>query len=69
MPGGMGLCEALFAKRREWAEMALSLVASCKCEHGCPACLLSANCESMNENLSKRGTARLLSWVLGVDAR
>jgi DEAD/DEAH box helicase domain-containing protein len=64
MPGGMGLCEALFAQRLLWLETARDLVESCRCEGGCPACLYSANCEAMNEHLSKLGALKVLESVI-----
>ncbi len=63
MPGGMGLCESLFARRDDWVRMALDLVQSCKCESGCPACLYSAQCEAMNEHLNKAGAIKLLTGM------
>ena len=64
MPGGMGLCETLYAQRLLWLETARDLVASCKCEGGCPACLYSSSCEAMNEHLSKAGALKLLNSVI-----
>jgi DEAD/DEAH box helicase domain-containing protein len=65
MPGGVGLCEALFAGRAAWLDAALRLVESCKCEGGCPACLYSAHCEAMNEHLSKAGAVAVLRSLAG----
>lgn len=61
VPGGVGLCEALYARRREWIQAALELLRDCPCEAGCPSCLLSARCEANNENLDKRSTIELMS--------
>ncbi len=55
-PGGVGLSERLYEARAAWLSAALGLLTSCPCEEGCPACLLSARCEAMNETLAKRGT-------------
>ncbi|HVT12229.1 MAG TPA: DEAD/DEAH box helicase [Fimbriimonadaceae bacterium] len=55
-PGGVGLCERLYANFGPWIMAAYQLVSSCECAEGCPACLLSARCEANNENLSKRGS-------------
>jgi DEAD/DEAH box helicase domain-containing protein len=59
-PGGLGFSERLFHDRLAWRESARQLVASCSCQEGCPACLLSPRCESANEALSKPGTLKLL---------
>jgi DEAD/DEAH box helicase domain-containing protein len=52
-PGGIGLCEKLFDSAGGWLKAALQLLSSCPCATGCPACLLSARCESNNEALEK----------------
>ena len=36
------------------------LLASCKCDAGCPGCLYSPRCEVSNEALSKPGSLALL---------
>ena len=59
-PGGVGLSERLYESREAWVSAALDLLTSCACEEGCPACLLSARCEAMNETLAKRGSIGLL---------
>ncbi|RYG23135.1 DEAD/DEAH box helicase [bacterium] len=59
-PGGVGLSEKLFESREAWLSAALDLLRSCPCEEGCPACLLSARCEAMNETLNKSGTIETL---------
>jgi DEAD/DEAH box helicase domain-containing protein len=64
MPGGVGLSEALYRNRVEWLRLAHELVTTCDCADGCPACLYSANCEAMNEHLSKPGAVRALEWLL-----
>lgn len=64
MPGGMGLSEELFRRRREWALEASRMLDACDCPDGCPACLMSTRCEFANENLHKRGTIRLLQSLL-----
>ncbi len=58
-PGGVGLSEKLYERADEWAAMAVKLLEGCSCADGCPACLLSSQCECMNEHLSKPGALRL----------
>ena len=41
-PGGVGLSEPLFEKRGRTLERAATLVRSCPCESGCPACVAPA---------------------------
>ncbi|HEY0868396.1 MAG TPA: DEAD/DEAH box helicase [Fimbriimonas sp.] len=62
-PGGVGLCETLFANAKSWVRAALQLLSSCFCETGCPACLYSPRCEGMNEMLDKPETLRLLKML------
>lgn len=63
-PGGVGLCEKLFDSLPGWAKGAYQLLMGCGCEAGCPACLLSARCESNNEPLDKPQTLRLVQRLL-----
>jgi DEAD/DEAH box helicase domain-containing protein len=62
-PGGIGLSEKLFESLGGWSKGALQLLGSCACQDGCPACLLSARCESSNENLHKTHAIRLLNLL------
>ncbi|AIE85344.1 DEAD/DEAH box helicase-like protein [Fimbriimonas ginsengisoli Gsoil 348] len=59
-PGGVGLCERLFESVTAWLRAAHQLLASCKCDAGCPGCLYSPRCEVSNEALSKPGSLALL---------
>jgi len=59
-PGGVGLCEKLFANFGTWVMAAYQLLSSCECAEGCPACLMSPRCEANNEHLSKTGALALL---------
>ena len=63
-PGGVGLCETLFRKARDWMRGALQLLTSCECVGGCPSCLYSSRCEYSNENLHKYEAMRLLRKLL-----
>ena len=63
-PGGVGLSERLFSERSAWADMALKLVTTCACAHGCPRCLYSSRCEVANDLLDKpRATEVLTQWA------
>ncbi|MFI5386419.1 MAG: DEAD/DEAH box helicase, partial [Fimbriimonadales bacterium] len=54
-PGGVGLCEKLYANLGSWVMAAYQLLSTCDCPEGCPACLMSSRCEANNESLNKRG--------------
>ncbi|MBS1716628.1 MAG: DEAD/DEAH box helicase [Armatimonadetes bacterium] len=64
-PGGVGLAERLFDSALSWVRGAHELVSSCRCENGCPACLLSARCEANNEMISKPQTLIMLDKLGG----
>ena len=64
VPGGVGLSERLFSDRVTWLNRAVSLLQSCACTDGCPACLLLSQCESGNEPLDKRGASEILDSEL-----
>ncbi len=59
-PGGLGLAEHAYRNLDELLDQAHQLISGCPCEDGCPFCILSAMCESSNQNLSKSGTLILL---------
>lgn len=63
-PGGVGLCEKLFEQSETWFSAALKLMEGCDCDNGCPACLYSSQCESLNENLNKIGAIELLKNLI-----
>jgi DEAD/DEAH box helicase domain-containing protein len=69
VPGGVGLCEALYARREPWAQAALDLLTDCQCGGGCPSCLFSSRCESNNESLDKRATVEVLERIVGRESR
>ncbi len=65
---GAGLAQAVFDGFGRLARRAHTLVRDCRCEAGCPACLLSPRCGSGNEPLWKPGAAELLR-ILGEEHR
>jgi len=57
---GAGLTGALFDSFDSLAMRAWALVRDCRCDEGCPSCLLLPRCGSQNEPLSKPGAIRIL---------
>ena len=57
IPGGTGLAQRIFEQRDALLERALSLVESCPCASGCPACV--GPCEE-----SRNGRKTLASDIL-----
>lgn len=64
---GIGIAEKLFAEFDRLAEVAHQLVRDCPCDSGCPACIISPRCGDSNQPLDKRGAARLLRRLAGLD--
>jgi len=63
-PGGNGIAEAAFVDLERWLAVGISILQSCPCEFGCPACLFSPRCPYSNEHLDKPATHDLLrTWA------
>ncbi|MFW5905647.1 MAG: DEAD/DEAH box helicase, partial [archaeon] len=64
-PGGVGLVRAGFEDVYDLVRETLSMLQSCPCEDGCPACVQSPQCGNANESLDKAIAIPLLESVLG----
>jgi len=64
--GGVGLAERAYELFGEISRIAANLVAECRCELGCPACIHSPKCGNDNQPLDKAGTIMLLKKLAGV---
>jgi DEAD/DEAH box helicase domain-containing protein len=64
-PGGVGLTRAGFDSVAELAERTLSMLRSCDCEDGCPACVQSPQCGNANDPLDKGLAVTLLAALTG----
>jgi len=63
MPGGIGVCEALFYHAEAVLERVRAIIADCPCDTGCPSCVHDARCSHYNEVLDKRGALSLIDGV------
>ena len=63
--GGVGLAEKAFEVIEELLQKVEELLAGCKCEEGCPACVHSPKCGSGNKPLDKEGALLLTRALLG----
>jgi DEAD/DEAH box helicase domain-containing protein len=64
-PGGVGLSRAAFEDVAALTDRTRSLLASCPCEDGCPACVQSPQCGNANEPLDKDLARDLLDRLAG----
>lgn len=63
-PGGVGICEAAFAKLPQLMEATRNQIRDCECEAGCPSCIQSPKCGDMNSPLDKRAALIIASeWA------
>ena len=58
--GGAGLTATGFSEFSEIIRMTYELITECPCESGCPSCIFSPKCGSMNQPLDKAGAVMLL---------
>ncbi len=58
--GGAGLAAAGFSGFAEIIRMTHDLITECPCDSGCPSCIFSPKCGSMNQPLDKAGAKMLL---------
>jgi DEAD/DEAH box helicase domain-containing protein len=63
-PGGAGFAERGFRAARAWLTATRDVIASCRCEDGCPSCVQSPKCGNGNQPLDKAGAVRLLEVLL-----
>ncbi|MBV0924980.1 DEAD/DEAH box helicase [Halomicroarcula limicola] len=64
-PGGIGLTRAGYHDVGSLMDTTLSMLRSCDCETGCPACVQSPHCGNANDPLSKGGAIHLLDRLTG----
>lgn len=63
-PGGAGFAERGYALAETWLRATREAIATCRCAHGCPACVQSPKCGNANNPLEKAAAVRLLDAVL-----
>ncbi|MFH1285188.1 MAG: DEAD/DEAH box helicase [Candidatus Micrarchaeota archaeon] len=63
IPGGAGLTSIVYEKFEAIEKMAARRINSCKCESGCPSCILDPMCGNMNRNLSKEGAREIFALL------
>ncbi|MEF8790957.1 MAG: DEAD/DEAH box helicase [Haloarculaceae archaeon] len=64
-PGGVGLTRAAYGGIEALLGTTLSMLRSCPCEDGCPACVQSPHCGNANDPLDKGLAVDLLAVLTG----
>jgi DEAD/DEAH box helicase domain-containing protein len=60
-PGGVGITRRGYEQFHRLVADAQRLIGECRCESGCPSCVQSPKCGSLNEPLHKAGSRELLA--------
>jgi DEAD/DEAH box helicase domain-containing protein len=67
-PAGAGFTEQAFGAGEAWLNAALDRVSTCRCDSGCPACVVAADCTEAQRGLDKQVAAILLRLLRDVRA-
>jgi DEAD/DEAH box helicase domain-containing protein len=67
IPGGAGLSRQAYHLADRLIENAMEVIARCKCDNGCPACVHSPKCGSGNQPMDKNGARYLLESIYRQD--
>ena len=63
-PGGVGITKIAFDRIDKIFSISYDSILNCKCEMGCPSCIVSPKCGNNNRPLSKTGSLFLLNHLL-----
>jgi DEAD/DEAH box helicase domain-containing protein len=63
-PAGAGFAEQGYGAGEAWLASALDRVTGCRCETGCPACVVAADCTATQVGLDKQTAAALLALLV-----
>jgi DEAD/DEAH box helicase domain-containing protein len=66
-PGGVGIAARGFEDLPDLLGRVRLLIEGCPCEDGCPSCIQSPKCGNGNRPLHKKGAARVLRLLLGLE--
>ena len=62
--GGNGIVRAAFDRFELLLSRANDRLGKCKCQKGCPACILDANCGNDNHYLDKENAEKIAGFLL-----
>ncbi|MCM8807828.1 MAG: DEAD/DEAH box helicase [Candidatus Omnitrophica bacterium] len=63
-PGGVGISKLGYERVEKIIKTAYETVLNCKCEMGCPSCIVSPKCGNNNRPLDKSSCLYLLSYLI-----
>lgn len=63
-PGGAGYSAAAYRRAEAWLAATADLLAACRCDDGCPRCVMSPKCGNGNQHLDKRGALTLVRLLV-----
>ncbi len=61
--GSAGLTEKMFERFEDLLKMTKELIENCKCDYGCPSCVLSPKCGNENKPMDKRGALEIIKFI------
>ncbi|MDO5093049.1 MAG: DEAD/DEAH box helicase [Propionibacteriaceae bacterium] len=64
LAGGAGFAARAYQVADRWLAATLERLRTCRCEDGCPACIVSPKCGNANQVLDKNGATELLTRLL-----
>ncbi|MFA5049979.1 MAG: DEAD/DEAH box helicase [Candidatus Micrarchaeia archaeon] len=64
--GGNGISELIFENFNQICSMSFDRLNKCRCENGCPKCILNSSCGNDNQFLNKNSAKEILKSILGV---
>ena len=64
LPGGAGFAARAHEVAEQWLAATLERLRTCRCESGCPACVVSPKCGNANQLLDKTAATELLRRIL-----
>lgn len=64
LPGGSGFAARAYEAAEAWLGATLERLENCRCETGCPACVVSPKCGNANQVLDKHAAAELMRRLL-----
>ena len=64
LPGGAGFAARAHEVAEQWLAATLERLRTCRCETGCPACVVSPKCGNANQVLDKTAATELLRRIL-----